>query len=254
MKLPYIPNYERKDQLLVSRKERPTDDDYDRFVYLMDLIRKYDYDQNQILENSPFVVQDVLLNSILHRANECLRELASVVGAPTEEIDGWMNATRNAFKKLWDLDAKMHCDFDLRKNEKILENTIAIMAPLYAGLVDEEQARSIVELHLLNPNEYAPDMVTTKYFVPTVSKSSKYFDPTRYWLGPIWVNTNWMVIRGLERYGFSDIAERIRNDTLMLLEDTGFYEYFDPSTGKGYGTNQFSWSAALAIDLMSKKL
>jgi len=248
------PKYERKDQKHVAGEERPTNVEYDRFVYLMDLARDFDYDQKQILANSPFVVQDVLFNSILHKANECLREIAVKIGkhkSDIDEIDNWMKTTRLAFKhKLWDSQTNMHCDYDLRNNNKICENSIAIFGPLYAGLVDEGDAQLIAQ-HLNDVNKYAPSLGSTKYYIPTTSKNSKHFNPKRYWLGPIWVNTNWMVIRGLERYGFTDLADRIRKDTLTLLEKGGFCEYFNPYTGKGHGTKRFSWSAALAIDLLS---
>ena len=39
-------------------------------------------------------------------------------------------------------------------------------------------------------------------------------------------------------------------DTFALVERSGFHEYFNPHTGEGYGTDMFSWSAALVIDLV----
>ena len=69
----------------------------------------------------------------------------------------------------------------------------------------------------------------------------------RYWRGPIWINTNWMIAEGFKAYGFDDIAEEIRNDSRALIEQHGFYEYFTPNGAKGLGASQFSWSAALAL-------
>ena len=54
----------------------------------------------------------------------------------------------------------------------------------------------------------------------------------------------------LERYGQTDLAREIRDDTLLLVERAGFHEYFDPRTGEGDGTDMFSWTAALVIDLV----
>jgi len=253
---PEKPIYQRKDIVHVSSEERPTDDEYDRFVYLMDILLKYKHDQKNILEHTPFVIQDVFFNSILHKANECLREIAFKLGRPKREIDmitEWLKTTRSAFEaKLWSTNLNMHCDYDLVNNNSIFENSVAIFAPLYAGLVGEHEAELIVR-HLLDANEYAPDYVFTKYYVPTTSKNNIYYDPRRYWLGPIWVNTNWIVIQGLNRYGFTKLAKRIREDTIGLFKREGACEYFDPSTGKGYGTKKFSWSAALVIDLLSDK-
>ena len=38
----------------------------------------------------------------------------------------------------------------------------------------------------------------------------------------------------------------------MLIGEQGFYEYFDPFTGKGIGGKDFSWTAALLIDLLDE--
>jgi glycogen debranching enzyme len=81
------------------------------------------------------------------------------------------------------------------------------------------------------------------------------FDPVKYWRGPVWVNVNWMLHHGLLRAGKHELAARVRDDTLALLERHGFWEYFDPrpaAAGRsgGLGTDGFSWSAALALDFL----
>ena len=70
----------------------------------------------------------------------------------------------------------------------------------------------------------------------------------------MWVNTNWLVIEGLRRYGYHDLAATLREQTLALVAAAGFREYFDPRSGEGYGTGGFSWSAALTLDLLSDTL
>ena len=37
--------------------------------------------------------------------------------------------------------------------------------------------------------------------------------------------------------------------TGRLVERSGFFEYFDPHTGEGLGARDFSWTAALVLDL-----
>jgi hypothetical protein len=60
---------------------------------------------------------------------------------------------------------------------------------------------------------------------------------------------NWFIIEGLKRYSYDDLAETIRKNTLSLIEASGFREYYDPRNGSGRGSTDFSWSAALAIEL-----
>jgi hypothetical protein len=60
-----------------------------------------------------------------------------------------------------------------------------------------------------------------------------------------------MVLHGLRTYGY-DAARTIASGTLDLIASAGFREYFHPKTGEGFGTDSFSWSAALTIDLLSE--
>ncbi|HYZ58328.1 MAG TPA: hypothetical protein VE544_01625, partial [Nitrososphaeraceae archaeon] len=71
--------------------------------------------------------------------------------------------------------------------------------------------------------------------------------------GPIWINTNWALRLGLLRYGYIDRAERIRQGVCRLVADQGFREYYDPTTGAGLGGKNFSWTAALLIDMLLMK-
>jgi hypothetical protein len=63
---------------------------------------------------------------------------------------------------------------------------------------------------------------------------------------------NWFLVEGLQGYGHTDLAETIRQDTVNLLESSGFWEYYDPRDGSGCGSPDFSWSAALAYELTAE--
>jgi glycogen debranching enzyme len=62
---------------------------------------------------------------------------------------------------------------------------------------------------------------------------------------------NWLIMEGLKRYGYEDLANTIRQDTLKLIEASGFREYYDAQDGSGCGSADFSWSAALALELLA---
>jgi hypothetical protein len=49
----------------------------------------------------------------------------------------------------------------------------------------------------------------------------------------------------------ADVAAHIREVTLELVARSGFREYFDPLDGTGRGSRDFSWSAALALDMLA---
>ena len=94
-----------------------------------------------------------------------------------------------------------------------------------------------------------PAAYWSAYPVPSVPLEARHFQDHRYWAGPTWVNTNWAIVDGLRRRGHEALADDLRDRTLQLVEEGGFAEYFSPTTGTGHGAPEFSWTAALTIDL-----
>ena len=68
---------------------------------------------------------------------------------------------------------------------------------------------------------------------------------------PSRLNTTWLVASGLALHGEDALAQRLRGDMVALVANAGLREYFDPQTGSGHGTTNFSWSAALLIDVLA---
>lgn len=243
-----VPPFRRGDTAHVAAAERPSHADYERFTHLIDVFRRNRYDAVALLAHSPFLVQDVLLNAILYRANEDLRALALELGQATGEIDDWLRRMRANFDaRFWDEERGLYLDYNMREHAPIAVNTAMTFAPLFAGLPDEANARRLIEAHWLNPAEYAPDE-RTRYRLTTTSKSEPAWDARRYWRGPVWIILNWLLDDGLRRYGFDDLAGALRRDSLELIARSGFREYYDPRDGSGCGSLDFSWSAALTID------
>jgi hypothetical protein len=42
----------------------------------------------------------------------------------------------------------------------------------------------------------------------------------------------------------------LRKTIVSLCSNKGFFEYFDPLTGSGHGSDLFSWTAALFLDVV----
>src|SRR5215207_3430955 len=75
-----IPQYRRADIHFVAAGDRPLDAAYDRFAYLVKLFAERDYDEARIRGDCPFLVQDVLFNSLLCQADRDLAQIARVLG------------------------------------------------------------------------------------------------------------------------------------------------------------------------------
>jgi glycogen debranching enzyme len=248
-----VPEFQRGDTRYVLAAERPNRREYERFIYLIDVFRKLNYVPNELLVHSPFLAQDVLFNAILFRADEDLRALAIGLGESTDEIDDWIRRMPLNFNaRFWDENTGLYYDFDARSGERILVNTASTFLPLFARLPSRVQAQRLIEEHLLNPVEYAPNG-EVGHWVTTTAKTEATWEARRYWRGPVWIIMNWFIMEGLRRYGYDDLADIISRDSLDLMESAGFREYYDARDGSGCGSSDFSWSAALALELSTAR-
>jgi hypothetical protein len=242
-----IPAYERVDLDFVDAAQRPTDAEYDRYTYLVKLYRDWGYDSRRIREESPFAVYDVLFNSLLVQANRDLAEIARVLEIDPEPFEA--RAERTAAEldaRLWDDAEGSYGDYDVRAGERVRAHTSAAYAPLFAGIPTPGRARQMLER--LMASTVAIDGVGR--VVTSVAPGDVNFDPALYWRGPAWPMINWIVHAGLRRYGFTDEAKEIRNALLELVRREGFWEHYNAATGRGQGTEQVSWTAALVLDLL----
>lgn len=249
-----LPPYQRRDLDVVSAEGRPTGKDYDRYVYLIEVYKRARYDEAALLEECPFLVQDPLFNSILCRAGEALIEIAEILGEDAGELREWHQQTRRGVDaKLWNEEKGLYGCFDLSTQRPLPADSISGFMPLFAGIPSPERARRL--LARLESPGFAGRPAGC-YAVPSYDMESELFDPVKYWRGPVWFNMDWMIYRGLTRYGFREKAEEIRRDTFDLLTQYGFHEYFSPYRSAhhgpvgGFGSPDFSWTAALWIDLV----
>ena len=88
-----------------------------------------------------------------------------------------------------------------------------------------------------------------RFPVPSVPTDARQYDEDRYWKGPTWINLNWCIIQGLREYGDAKLADELQRRTVDLVAQSGFAEYFSAKSGAPYGADDFSWTAALALDL-----
>jgi hypothetical protein len=243
-----LPKYERRDlKTGVSPSQRPTDDDYDRYVYLVDLFRLRDYDEDAIREDCPFLVQDPSFNAILCKATQDLAVLGRLLGQDVTQLELWESRTREALRsKLWHAVHGAYDNFDLVAGARIGTLTAAGFMPLLAGAPSEAEAA--VLFRFLESRSFCSMHDGACFSIPNYNVEGAYFDAKNYWRGPVWINTNWLLMQGLYRYGFDAKAVSVRHDILELVARWGFHEYFDPFEGRGYGAKDFSWSAALYID------
>ena len=241
------PQYERIDRTLVNPAERPTDWEYDRYAYLVKLYRDLGYNGAAIRDACPFVVHDVLFNSLLVQSNRDLAKLAREAGADPERHDQRAALTAAALDQLWSEEEDAYFDRDVRSGEQIPVLAGSAFAPLYARAPSTERARALVG----RLDRFRVEVPPAGWAIPSLGTADPSFEPIRYWRGPVWPIVNWVTYRGLRRYGYDEHAVQLRAGLLELARREGFREHYNPITGRGQGGEQFAWTAGLILDLLA---
>jgi hypothetical protein len=243
-----VRDYVRADLAQAQQTERPTDDDYDRYVSLVELFRDCSYLPERIRATTPFAVADVLYNSLWVQANADLAEICRLTGADPEPFERWRREASEAMQaKLWNDEHACYVDYDLVADSPVVTRIGPGFSPLFAGVPTEEQAARMVEGLT---DSVGVSLDTSTWMVPSFDPRHPGFLPTNYWRGPIWINVNWVLFHGLLRYGYNDLASTLRRSLIEVPRRSGFYEHYDPQTGGGHGADRFAWTAALVLDLL----
>ena len=190
---------------------------------------------------------DVGLNSYYALDAECLSKLAAILGR--EEDSRRLAAESEAMRqrvreRLWNeadgIYENRHWNGEFDKH---LSPTN--FYPLLAGIATRDQARRMVEEHLLNPKEF-----WGTYVIPSIARNDPAFSDQYYWRGSIWAATNYLVYEGLNRYGFDKVAFDLAQKSYDLFmkdwnarqQSNENYVTFDGSAG---GDPHYTWSALL---------
>lgn len=236
--------YRRLDTTIVDPSARPTGKDYDLYMYLAELFAGLRYDLGAYLSRTPFAVYDALFNAAWYRSALDLNRIAADLERPPAVADHYLRAFRDAYHRaLWDDEAVLFRDWDVRTGRPIPVDTLAGATAIYGGLVEATQAGQVLARYRGRCRGCTP--------LPSVPPDQEGFDPVKYWRGPAWVNMNWMLATGLEELGLAGEAETLAQETVGLVEGAGFAEYFHARTGEAAGGEEFTWSAALVIDLLA---
>jgi len=225
---------------------------YYRKVDFLNNRNKYDY--KKILEKDYFNVEELLFNCIFIEACRSLSRMFNII-KNTKESQLFKliaeNAEKSLLEKCWDKKDKIFYSL-YSKDEKMAKvMSIASLMPLFLEGIDGEKLDELVK-HLLNPKEF-----WTEYPIPSVAKCERHYlatDTKRYqgkllWRGPTWINTNWFIVKGLQKHGYNEYADFIIKQSAKMIEKSGFREFYNPETGAGYRREKFGWST-LIVDML----
>lgn len=183
----------------------------------------------------------IKMSEVLDRTNETewLREEAEMLSKTVNDT-------------MWDDEVKFY--FDKKRDGKLSDvKTVGAYWALLSELVPEDRRDDFVA-HLDNENEFKrPNRV------PSLSADHPGYKPATggYWCGGVWAPTNYMVLKGLEKYGYNKLAYEIARDYLSnvvsVYNETGtvFENYSPERAAKGDAKADFvGWTGLAPISIM----
>lgn len=221
---------------------------------------------DEIKPDEPLAAID--LNCFAINEIECLSEIARFLNKKKES---------SIWKLIADEKKKMVNEFLYDKNdcfyydrkqngEYVKVKTVASFLPLFAGIPSPEKAKKIVE-KLEDKN-----LFQTKFPIPSVAINEKTFTKDM-WRGGTWLNYNFLIYKGLIRYGYKKQAKQLLLKTKKEVENWyikngSIFEFYDPysiippkelprkySPGKKIWTKTISdyhWSAAVYVAIVNE--
>lgn len=226
-------------------EDRPTDLDYGRYVRLATDYRDGGYADGA----GDFAVEDPSFNALLIASEHALARIAEELGATgTARQARARRLTATLIERLWDPARNMFLCRDVRGGGLVPERAVSGLIPLLLPHLPRNIAST-----LIRTTESAHfGLGTSTRLVPSYDLLGEAFDPHRYWRGPAWFNTNWLLERGLRTHGERRRADALRQAVLDIAHSSDFAEYVDPYTGEACGATGFSWTAALSLDLLQR--
>lgn len=238
--------YTRRDTQHADPEHRPTKEQYDRYLWLLEHFRGLGWDNQKLHDASPFKIIDPGFNAILIRSCSDLSLLADELGEPSIAQNNRDRANRglSALEKLWsDLHGQYLC-FDRATAAPVNSASVGGLLPVLAAIPSQRMEALVARIQSFSNS--------VNYLVPSHDPADPEFDGKRYWRGPAWLIINYLITDGLRNAGQKAIAQRIEDSSLKLINTGGFAEYYDPHTGEPCGGSSFTWTAAMVMEFLER--
>ncbi len=234
--------------------------DWYNVVFQVSKERHLDVDKEDISDE----LEDLDLSLMVVKEIKSLAKMADAM----DDTDGMKKWTAKAGyisglinKYMWDdstgfyyhVDKKNHSFKFLTRDLKHKE-IIGLLA-LWAGVAPKERAERLVK-HLIDPGEF-----WRKYGVPTLSADDQFYSPyVDYcckWNGPVWLLWDYLVIDGLNQYGYKKIADELSDKMTLavvtqLKRNHNYWESYSPDNDVMNSPSNYIWDSIMARVLIDK--
>ncbi len=239
-----IAPYTRRDTRHADPAHRPTKAQYDRYLWLVEHFRRLGWDNRKLHDASPFQIVDPGFNAILLRACADLADLAEELGEAgiAAENRGFAERGLAAMEGLWSPAHGQYLCRDRTTGALIESASIGGLLAAFAAIPEARAQAIAATIETL--------ATRARFIVPSHDPADPRFDARRYWRGPVWLVVNYMIVDGLLRAGATATANRITASSLELIRESGFAEYYDPTSGAPLGGGSFTWTAAMVLEFL----
>ncbi|MDF0529436.1 glycogen debranching protein [Tsukamurella sp. 8F] len=245
-----LPAYRREDNHVVTdTSQRPSDAEYDRYLWLVEQMKRCRYRDGELPGVMAFQMEDVFVSAIMVIACETLAELGEEHAKPrsdVRELRDYAERFRRGVVQTAEARTGSAHDVDVLTGRPVATDTLAVFSPLLTGGLERDAERAL--LRTFEGPRYCghPDL---RYAVPpSTSPVSGAFRGREYWRGPVWPVMTWLFSWAFARRGWAERAELLREEGLRQASDGSFAEYYEPFTGEPLGSMQQSWTAAAVLD------
>ncbi|PRZ20366.1 MGH1-like glycoside hydrolase domain-containing protein [Flavobacterium granuli] len=218
------------------------------------------FDNSTILKNSEGAYsldrESVDLNSFLYAEKLFLSNIAAIISLPIETATlkkEALHLKEKIQKQFWDQETAWFYDSTIDGTTLLKDMGCEGYLPIWAKVATPTQVKMAKE-NMMNPaifNTFVP--------LPTLAADHPKFKPEGgYWRGPIWLDQSYFGIKGLYNYGYTAEANElshklIHNAEGVMQAGEAIRENYQPLTGKGLESFNFSWSAAHYLMLLLKE-
>lgn len=209
----------------------------------------------------PSNFESIDLNCMMVMEAKSLEKMALALGLP-EEAAQWRkdHEKRTALinQVFWDEEngfyynvSKLDNSFTFKTENDLKRDEIIGFLPLWAGVADEAKARRLVQ-KLTDPDQF-----WRKFGVPSLSAADSYYNDKGYWNGPVWVEWNYLIFRGLKDYGYHQEAAELTDKIAAVMvsqlkQNHNLWEFYSPDEDWSGYHKTYIWAGIINRMLMDK--
>lgn len=196
----------------------------------------------------------------MYYLNMMARELRDTAGVKEwstkfEKLAGLIN------RYMWDKKNRFYYHISMRdhsfefEGKSLRRKEIIGFLPMWARVATNEQAADLVK-ELQDPETF-----WREFGVPTVAANDSgytpFVDDCCHWNGPVWMLWDYMVMAGLEHYGYKKVADEVADKMLLAVEtqlerNHRFWESYSADFPVQQSPPNYIWDSILSKVLLDK--